>query len=522
MSGVARVGAIALQGIDGSRVTVEAGVTRQLPGIAIVGLPDAALTEAKQRVRHAAAAMGLALTDRFVLVNLRPADLPKHGSSFDLAIALAVLCVSGGLANHPHMAETAHVAELGLDGTLRRPRGLLSAVIAAKAQGYSRTMVPLEALAEAQLVPGIEVIGAEDLQGAVNWYRKVQSGWSMTRSGASRDVPSGTVRDSSRPSEPASDIADVIGQELAVEALTIAAAGRHHLQMVGPPGAGKTMLASRLPTILPELSDEEALSVSSIQSLVTHSSLTQLERFPPFQQPHHTASAASIIGSGRGGMLIPGTVSLASFGVLFLDEAAEFGRNVLDALRQPLERGEIDIHRVGVRATLPAKVQLVLAQNPCPCGKAGLTIDDLSCICTPLQRRRYASRLSGPLRDRLDVRIKLQRVSRVGQDVPAAPSVTSSDIRAKVIEARAAAEERLRGTTWKVNADVPGSWLRSGRMRLPARTTAVIDRALSLGNLTLRGYDRSLRVAWSIADLEGTTSPGREEITRALMLREDS
>lgn len=510
MSGIAHAGAVALQGLHGARVTVEAGVTRQLPGIAIVGLPDAALTEAKQRVRHAASALGLSLTDRFVLVNLRPADLPKYGSGFDLAIALAVLGVSSEVPTD-RMHSIAHIGELSLDGSVRRPRGLLSAVLAAHAEGFTTVMVPEEAHSEALLVDGIKVIAVATLRGAVNWYRGVAGEWVCERPASPQQETIPTDQ----------DYADVIGQNEAIDAMLIAAAGRHHVHMSGPPGAGKTMLASRLPSILPALSDREALMVSSVNSLVSHKPITTLQRTPPFQQPHHTASVAAVIGSARGGAVSPGTLSLASHGILFLDEAPEFDRRVLDALRQPLEQRTVDIHRANVRVQLPADVQLVLAQNPCPCGKGGATLDDASCTCTPMQRRRYAAKLSGPLLDRVDVMLRLRRVSSVVQS-SVTPPPSSATLQQQVIQARSVAGERLRGTPWRVNAEVPGTWLRGTRMRLGPSTTGVIDRALERGVLTLRGYDRTLRLAWTIADLAGHTIPDRDDVGQALLLRENA
>lgn len=520
-----QVAAVALNGIDGTAITVEASVSKQLPGIAIVGLPDTAVAESKQRVRHATRAQGLSLTDRFVLVNLRPAELPKHGSGFDLAIALAVLAVSSE-DGWPKLSTTAHIAELGLDGTLRRPRGLLAAVIAAQRAGHATAVVPAEGAAEAAFVEGIEIIAAESLLGAVNWHRGSSEGWRVQGRGGTRVKPTEvnlrgapqTVGVGAQVRHDA-DMRDVVGQELAVEALTVAAAGRHHVQLVGPPGAGKTMLAARLPTVLPPLDRAAALRVTSVRSLLTHEPVNHLIETPPFEQPHHTASAAAIIGAGRGSMLIPGALSLASEGVLFLDEAAEFSRPVLDALRQPLEERSVYLQRAGVRAKLPARVQLVLAHNPCPCGGGGADPADLACTCTPLQKRRYSGRISGPLRDRIDIGVALQRVRSARAPGTVDEAYSSAAVRAKVIAARAAAAERLRGTPWSVNGDVSGAWLREGPHRLPSSTTNILDRALSIGTLSLRGYDRALRVAWSIADLAGSSQPDADQVTAALMLK---
>lgn len=320
--GVCRAAAISLDGLEGTMVQVEAAVSNQLPGMAIVGLPDAAVAEAKQRVRIAIQQAGFELSHRFLLVNLSPATLPKQGSGFDLAIALAALAASGGLSAD-RLAGTAHIGELSLDGGLRRPPGLLSAVLAARSVGFERVMVPEIAADEAALVPGIEVIAAADLRGAVAWYRGEHEGWRIAEPATAEAVGSGGParpgdREPSRNGS-APDISDIVGQPEAVEAMVIAAAGRHHVSMVGPPGAGKTLLAKRLPTILPDLTTEEATVVSSIVSL-GGTPLTGLVRRPPFESPHHTASAAAIIGSGDGHAVRPGSITRACYGVLFLDE----------------------------------------------------------------------------------------------------------------------------------------------------------------------------------------------------------
>jgi len=507
-AGVCRASAVALEGLDGTAVHVEAAVSNQLPGMAIIGLPDTALAEAKQRVKLATQHAGLALTDRFLVVNLSPAALPKHGSGFDLAIALAALAASGHLPNTEHaraeLAATAHIGELSLDGGLRRPQGLLSAVLAAKRLGFVRTMVPAECVQEAALVPGIEVIAARTLAGAVARYgggrgdsarSGEDDGWFVA--GASTQCASSEALPALGLGE--GDISDVIGQPEAVEALVVAAAGRHHLSMIGPPGAGKTLLASRLTSILPDLSGDEAIIASSIASL-GGSSLNSLVRRPPFVSPHHTASAVSIIGGGDAGGVRPGAITRACHGVLFLDEAPEFPRSVLDALRQPLESGTVEIHRSRMHATLPARAQLVLAANPCPCGNAD-SIDSVEpCRCTPAQRLRYLGRLSGPLTDRIDLRLRVRRVSSVLLDeIDAQPRPTSLELRARVVAARERAAVRLRDTPWRVNGEVGGEWLRAPANRLSRGATAVLDAALSRGTLTVRGYDRALRLTSSVA-----------------------
>lgn len=311
MSTVSRAGAIALTGLVGTRVIVEAAVSSHLPGIAIIGLPDTALAEAKLRVRTATSQAGLQLSDRFLTINLQPADLRKQGSGFDLAIALAALAASGHVP-HDRLAETAHIGELGLDGALRRPAGLLAAAVAAQRAGYERVIVPEECAAEAALVPGIEVIAVAGLAAAVDWHRGEEGSWRIVHT----EHPAETTDAHSV------DMTEVIGQPDAVEALTVAAAGRHHVSMFGPPGAGKTLLAMRLPTILPDLTADESLTASSIAAL-GGSSVTSLVRRPPLEAPHHTASRVSIIGSGDAGGVRVGSITRACHGVLFLDEARD-------------------------------------------------------------------------------------------------------------------------------------------------------------------------------------------------------
>ena len=326
---VCRAASIALTGLDGMAVMVEAAVSQQLPGMSIIGLPDAALAEAKLRVRTATAQIGLPLNDRYVTVNLSPAALPKHGSAFDLAIALAALAASKQMPAGA-MTDTVHLGELGLAGELRRPAGLLSAVVAAKRQGYARVMVPACCAAEARLVPGMDVIAVSSLAAAVKFYAKGMAALrEFEAQAAMGDEPDGArsrgsgrgggVPGSSGPHESRGDMADVIGQPEAVEAFVVAAAGRHHVSLLGPPGAGKTLLATRLTTILPELGDDESLEASCIASLGGRT-VTELIRRPPFESPHHTASSVAIIGGGQGSEVRLGAITRACHGVLFMDE----------------------------------------------------------------------------------------------------------------------------------------------------------------------------------------------------------
>ncbi|QZY52446.1 YifB family Mg chelatase-like AAA ATPase [Leucobacter tenebrionis] len=515
---VCRAAAITLTGLDGTAVMVEAAVSQQLPGMAIIGLPDTSLAEARLRVRSATAQLGMPVSERFVTVNLSPASLPKQGSGFDLAIALSALAALGHVPAH-ELSRTAHLGELGLDGELRRPAGLLPAAVAAHSLGFRRVMVPEVCSAEAALVPNLEVIAVADLAAAVGWYRGERDrARVLPGTGGERVAASAPATAFHGAEDSMLDMADVIGQPEAVEALVVAAAGRHHLSLLGPPGAGKTLLVSRLPSILPDLTDEESLTVSSIAAL-GGVSLTSLVNRPPMESPHHTASKVAIIGGGDSGGIRPGAITRACHGVLFLDEAPEFPGTVLDALRQPLESGRIEIHRARVHAVLPARTQLVLASNPCPCGNAGSRDPGAECGCSPSRRVKYLQRISGPLNDRIDLRLTVQRVPGVLLADTEATRPSSAELRRRVTMARGAAAERLRGTPWSTNAEVPGSWLRGSAARLPRADTVVLDRAYARGALTLRGYDRVLRVAWSIADLAGKPRPKRDEIAQALALR---
>lgn len=529
-AGVCRAAAIALTGLEGTRVEVEAAVSNQLPGMAIIGLPDTALAEAKQRVRLAAQQAGLSLSKRFLVVNLSPAALPKQGSSFDLAIALAALAASSELPAD-RLEQVAHIGELSLDGGLRRPPGLLSAVLAAHRLGFTRVMVPAAHAQEASLVPGIEVIAAHSLRGAVAWHRGEAEGWHLATFEQGRLAQprgTGTVRHEQTPQEVDErssgktdgepDMSDVIGQPEAVEALVVAAAGKHHLSMVGPPGSGKTLLATRLATILPDLSPEESILASSIASL-HGTALTELVRRPPFIAPHHTATQVSLIGGGDSRGVHLGAVTKACCGVLFLDEAPEFSRDALNALREPIESRHVSVHRARMHTVLPAQMQVVLAANPCPCGYADSLDSAEPCHCSPSQRVRYLGRISGPLSDRIDIRLTVRRVPSMLRDTDDTPRPRSSDLRERVMLARDRAARRLRHTPWKVNAEVSGSWLLATENRPPRSVTSVIDRAYARGALSMRGYERTLRLGWTLADLAGKPKPEREEIRHALTLR---
>ncbi len=402
-----------------------------------------------------------------------------------------------------------HVGELGLDGRLRPVSGVLPAVLGAVRAGRPAVMVPRGNLEEARLVPGARVVGVASLREAA-----IRHGGEL----APEPVEPVLLDQEAEVPRPEPDLADVVGHADAIEALQAAAAGGHHMLLLGPPGAGKTMLAARLPGLLPDLGIDEALEATSLRSLSGLPVGSSLSLRPPWEAPHHTATAAALVGGGSG-QISPGAAARASHGVLFLDEAPEFNASVLDALRQPLESGVITIHRARAVAQFPARFQLVLAANPCPCGQYGAR--DAECTCPPATRRRYLARLSGPLLDRVDIQVRVARVTSVArvlaEEDPA--RVTTARARERVSCARARAAARWSGTALRRNADVPGAALRARPLRLPAADTSVLDRALERGALTMRGYDRVLRLAWTLADLDEADRPGADHLARALYLR---
>ena len=515
--GLAHTLAVTLTGLAGHIVDVEAHAVQGLPGFTLVGLPDAAVRESRERVRAALSTCGVTWGEQRLTVNLSPADLRKTGTGLDLALALAVLGARGRLGRSTAglLRRTVYIGELGLDGSVHSVRGVLPSVQAAVAAGVEEIVVAREAAAEAELVPGARVTAISHIGQLVDRY-----GGRLSAAVAAAVEQIAELRDDADPAaaqdrEPP-DLADVVGQAEARRALEVAAAGGHHLIMVGPPGMGKTMLAERLPSILPPLERSDAVTVTSIHSVAgTFNPAHGLITRPPLRAPHHTATRAAVVGGGSG-LPRPGDVSLAHRGVLFLDEAPEFSAGVLDCLRQPLESGTVTIDRVGGRASYPAAFQLVLAANPCPCGKAGGR--GLECTCTSLQRRRYFSRLSGPLLDRVDIQVEVAAVSAADLAGPAG-NESSAVVAQRVLRARRAAERRLAGTPWRLNAEVPGSYLRGPDGGLSAPLSRRLMSALERGDLSLRGVDRVLRLAWTLADLEGADALTLTHIGAALALR---
>jgi magnesium chelatase family protein len=506
--GYSRTSTVCMIGTTGVMVTVEASVfassDKTQNAVRMSGLPDSVVNQAQTRVRSALANSALRFPDKSVTVNFMPASLPTTGSAADLALALTIMCADD-LVPSVRLADTVLLAELGLDGSLRPVPGTLPALMAAREAGMTAAVVSPDNAAEAALVEGLTVLAPRNLTHLVAWLHG--------HAELARVPPPSAATAPCLP-----DMADLRGQRRARRAMEIAAAGGHHMFLVGPPGAGKTMLAERLPSILPPLSDAEAVEVTSLHSLRGRFTgrPAELIRHAPVEAPHQSRTMEARIGGGhrhRG----PGALALAHCGVLFIDECPEWNRQVLDALRQPLESREVLIHRANATVRYPAKIMLVLAANPCPCAPTR----PRDCICPQRARKQYLGRVSRPLRDRIDLRLELESVPASAILADTADAEPSEPIAKRVRRARAAAASRWAeaGEPWRLNSEVPGPALRGGRWRLPPEVTRAADELLRRERVTARGYDRVLKLAWTIADLAEHDRPCPDDIAAAAELR---
>ena len=498
---LAQVWGVTPAGISAIPVKVEVDVSQGLPSVGMVGLAQTSVAESRWRVRSAITNSSLVWPNSRITIGLSPADLPKTGTSLDLPIAIGILQATAQLV--ATNADVTFIGELGLDGAVRPVPGALAAAIAAARAGFARVVVCPGNARAVIAVPGLEPVVVRSLGHLV-----------AVLAGAAEPEPIPAESNPSQPEGDAPDFADVRGHDFARLALEVAAAGGHHLAMVGPPGVGKTMLAQRLPSILPPLAADLALDVTAIHAIAgTLNADHGLMSKPPFVAPHHSISVGAMLGAVRAGRLVPGAVTLAHGGVLFLDEAPEVARPCLEGLRQPLEHGSLALMRVEHALAAPAQFQLVLASNPCPCGLGADRAE--ACRCTPMAKRRYAERISGPLLDRIDIRCTVTRPPQTRGGAPLPES--SAAIAHRVGVARERARLRFLGHGWQCNAQAVGRALRSDFGPTDAGVALLAD--AERRGLNPRGSDRVLRLAWTLADLAHVDQPGPEQLSMALALR---